>query len=339
VTTGTDRPPTEAARPAGSIAVAEPTEAPALLEAFPLAPPLGAPATHAAPAIAPRRRRTLVLRAIRKRPLYAFAALLLATMVSLAIVGPLLPLPDASTPVLADRLLAPLTTGDSGTYHLMGTDHLGRDVLARTVDGARVTVGIAITVAVIGAIIGSLLGLASGYFRGPIDAVVMRIADLQLAFPSLLLAIFMLYVLGPGMLQLVILLSALSWIGYARMARAQTLSFRNQPFVEAAIALGASDTRVLLRHILPQLMPVLAMIFVLDFGTVMLAEAGLSFLGLGVQPPSASWGSMVADGRQFVTAGAWWFFLTPGLAILLTVFAANLTSRWAQELLGVSTRR
>ena len=112
--------------------------------------------------------------------------------------------------------------------------------------------------------------------------------------------------------------------------------YRSQPFVEAAIALGASDRRVLLRHILPQLLPVLAMIFVLDFGTVMLAEAGLSFLGLGVQPPDASWGSMVADGREFVTAGAWWFFLTPGVAIFLTVFAANLTSRWAQELLGVT---
>ncbi len=301
--------------------------------------PAGEGARHGG-LIAPRPTRVQrVGRAVRKRPIYAAASVLLATMVSLAVIGPLLPLPDASAPVLSDRLVAPLTTGESGTFHLMGTDHLGRDVLARTVDGARTTVGIAITVAMIGAVVGSLLGLASGYFRGPIDTVVMRIADLQLAFPSLLLAIFMLYVLGPGMLQLVILLSILSWISYARMARAQTLSYREQPFVEAAIALGASDRRVLLRHILPQLLPVLAMIFVLDFGTVMLAEAGLSFLGLGVQPPNASWGSMVADGREFVTAGAWWFFLTPGIAIFLTVFAANLTSRWAQELLGVSTHR
>jgi peptide/nickel transport system permease protein len=309
----------------------------AQLEAAPAA--FGAETAPARVAGQTRTRRAEAWKQIRKRPVYAAGSLLLAVMVSLAVIGPLIPLPDASAPVLSDRLLGPLTTGDSGTFHLMGTDHLGRDVLSRTVDGARVTVGIAATVATIGAVIGSLLGLVSGYFQGPVDAVVMRIADLQMALPSLLLAIFMLYVMGPGMLQLVILLSALSWIGYARMARAQTLSFRNQPFVEAAVALGATNRRVLLRHILPQLLPVLAMIFVLDFGTVMLAEAGLSFLGLGVQPPNASWGSMVADGRQFVTAGAWWFFLTPGITIFLTVFAANLTSRWAQELLGVTTHR
>lgn len=174
----------------------------------------------------------------------------------------------------------------------------------------------------------------TGYFRGPVDHVVMRFADLQMAFPSLLLAIFMLYVVGPGIVPLIVLLSVLSWVGYARITRAQTLSLRTQPFVEAAVGLGATPARVLLRHVLPQLVPLLAMIFVLDFGTVMLAEAGLSFLGLGVQPPSASWGSMVADGREFVSSGAWWLFLTPGAAIFLTVFSANLTSRWVQSLLG-----
>ena len=273
---------------------------------------------------------------VAKRPLYAAAALLLAFIVLLALIGPLLPLPDATTPELSDRLQNPMTRGETGTLHLMGTDHLGRDILARTVAGARATVGIAATVAAIGVLVGAALGLVTGYFRGPVDAIVMRIADLELAFPPLLLAIFMLYVLGPGMVQLILLLAILSWVSYARLARAQTLSYRSQPFVEAAQSLGATDTRVLVRHILPQLVPVLAMIFVLDFGTVMLAEAGLSFLGLGVQPPNASWGSMVADGRQFVTAGAWWFFLTPGIAIFLTVFAANLTARWAQELLGVT---
>jgi peptide/nickel transport system permease protein len=277
-------------------------------------------------------------REVRRRPVYAFAAVILVAMVALTVAGPVLPLPDAEVPSLRDRLLSPMERGGSGTLHLLGTDHLGRDVASRMIAGARVTIGIAASVAAIGAVVGSALGLISGYRGGVMDAIVMRIADLQMAFPALLLAILVLYVLGTGMYQLIGLLAVLSWVGFARYARAQTLSLRAQPFVEAAVAVGATQRRVLLRHVLPQLLPLLLMITVLDFGTVMLAEAGLSFLGMGTQPPAASWGSMVADGREFVSAGAWWLFITPGLAIFLTVFAANLTSRWAQELLGVTRR-
>lgn len=281
---------------------------------------------------------SLVWREVRRRPLYAVAFLVLLGAIGTAIAGPLIPLPDAELPSLRDRLLSPMERGESGTLHLLGTDQLGRDVASRMVSGTRVTVGIATVVAVIGAVVGSTLGLLSGYRRGLVDAVVMRVVDLQMAFPTLLLAIFVLYVVGAGLLQLIGLLAFLSWIGFARYSRAQTLSLRAQPFVEAAVALGASQRRVLFRHLLPQLLPLLVMITVLDFGTVMLAEAGLSFLGMGTQPPGASWGSMVADGREYVTAGAWWLFITPGVAVFLTVFAANLTSRWAQELLGITRR-
>lgn len=286
----------------------------------------------------PQRRGLRLWREVRRRPLYAVAAVILAGVVGIALFGALLPLPEADVPSLRDRLLAPMERGESGTLHLLGTDHLGRDVAARMVSGARVTVGIAGSVALVGAVVGSTMGLISGYRRGILDGVVMRIADLQMAFPSLLLAIFVLYVLGAGIWQLIGLLAFLSWTSFARYARAQTLSLREQPFVEAAVSLGATQRRVLFRHVLPQLLPLLVMITVLDFGTVMLAEAGLSFLGMGTQPPAASWGSMVADGREFVSAGAWWLFLTPGLAVFLTVFAANMTSRWAQELLGVTRR-
>jgi len=276
-------------------------------------------------------------RAIRRRPIPALATAVLLAVVAAAIVGPPL-LGSASTPVLSDRLLPPLSTGASGEVHPLGTDHLGRDILARLVAGARVTVGIALAVTLIGAAVGTVLGLLAGYHGGVIDAVVMRVADVQMAFPALLLAIFLLYVVGAGIPQLVGLLAVMSWMPYARMCRAQTLSLRTQPFVEAALALGASPTRILLRHILPQLTPLLVMLAVLDFGSVMLAEAGLSFLGMGVQPPSSSWGSMVNDGREFISSGAWWLFLTPGLALFITVFAANLASRWAQELLGSEGR-
>ena len=308
----------------------------------PVPPAERAPRTRAAPrtAAAPpeRSRRERIARELRRRPLYALAAALLASIVAIAIVAPWLPLPEHSAPVLADRQLAPLSRGQDGTLHLLGTDQLGRDVLARTLVGARITVGIAIGVVLIGSIVGSTLGLVAGYVRGFPDQIVMRLADLQLAFPYLLLAILVLYVLGPGIRQLIGLLAVLSWVQFARMARALTLSLREEPYVEAAVALGASTPRLLVKHVLPQMLPVLAMIAVLDFGTIMLVEAGLSFLGFGVQPPDASWGAMVADGRQFVNAGAWWLFLTPGLAIFLAVFAANLTSRWAQELLGATHR-
>ena len=322
----------------------------------PLAPPAppqpaAVPVAPARPATRPRTAkrtappapphpsgRERIARELRRRPLYALAAALLLVIVVIAVVAPWLPLPEHSAPVLADRQLAPLTRGQDGALHLLGTDQLGRDVLARTLVGARITVGIAIGVVLIGSILGSTLGLVAGYVRGLPDQIVMRLADLQLAFPYLLLAILVLYVLGPGIRQLIGLLAVLSWVQFARMARALTLSLREEPYVEAAVALGASTPRLLVKHVLPQMLPVLAMIAVLDFGTIMLVEAGLSFLGFGVQPPDASWGAMVADGRQFVNAGAWWLFLTPGLAIFLAVFAANLTSRWAQELLGATHR-
>jgi len=293
--------------------------------------------SHAAVA-ARSGRGPRVWREVRRRPLYAGATTLLLSVLLIAAFGFLLPLPEADVPSLRDRLLPPLERGQDGTLHLMGTDHLGRDITARMVSGARVTVGIAATVAAIGAVVGSLMGLVAGYRGGVTDAIVMRVADLQMAFPTLMLAIFVLYVMGAGMWQLIGLLAFLSWMSFARYARAQTLSLRAQPFVEAASSLGASELRVLLRHVLPQLLPLLVMITVLDFGTVMLAEAGLSFLGMGTQPPAASWGSMVADGREFVAAGAWWLFITPGLAVFLTVFAANMTSRWVQELMGVTRR-
>jgi peptide/nickel transport system permease protein len=279
-----------------------------------------------------------VWREVRRRPLYATSAIVLGLTVLTAIVAPWLPLPDPQTPVLSDRLLEPLARGADGTFHPLGTDHLGRDVLSRVIAGSRVTVGIAAAVTAIGAVAGTTLGLIGGYRGGAVDGVVMRVADLQMAFPPLLVAIFVLYVLGTGISQLIALLAAISWMSYARLTRARTLSLRTEPFVEAAVAIGASPPRILMRHILPQLAPMLLMAAVLDFGTVMLAEAGLSFLGMGVQPPASSWGSMVNNGREFIASGAWWLFLVPGFAIFITVFAANMTSRWAQELLGVARR-
>jgi peptide/nickel transport system permease protein len=176
------------------------------------------------------------------------------------------------------------------------------------------------------------VGLIAGYRRGWLDQVVMRLVDLQMAFPAMLLAIFLLYLVGSSVTNLVVLLTIFSWAGFARVARAETLRVRNLPFVEGAVAVGARTDRILWRHILPHLVPVLSVLAVFDFAGVMLAESSLSFLGLGIQPPGSSWGLMLADSREHVYTGGWWLFLIPGAALFITTLSASLSSRWLQEL-------
>lgn len=271
---------------------------------------------------------------LRSRPAYLVSVGALLLLVLLALAGTLLPLPDAADQNLSERLSPPFTRSAEGTLHVAGTDQLGRDTLSRTVAGARVSLGIALATVLIAGPVGSVVGLVAGYRGGLFDQIVMRLVDLQMAFPTLLFAVFLLYLVGASVVNLVILLSILSWISYARMARAQTLSLRNQVFVESAAALGCSNARILFRHILPHLLPVLTVVAVFDFGAVMLAEAGLSFLGMGVQPPDVSWGRMISEGQSFIYSGGWWLFLIPGLAIFVAVLSARIASSWVQELLG-----
>ena len=278
------------------------------------------------------RGLTWFLREARKAPFYAAAALILAMAVGTAVLGPYLPLRDPEAQVLGDRLLAPMERGADGTLYIAGTDNLGRDTLSRTVHGARLSIGIAASAAVVAGLLGTALGVVAAYRGGLVDMAVMRMVDLQMAFPSLVLAIFLLYIIGSSVTNLILLLVIFSWAVFARMSRAQTLSLRNQPFVEGAVALGATDTRIILRHIVPHLIPVMAIVAVFDFAGVMLAEAGLSFLGLGVLPPEISWGLMLSQGREYINTGGWWLLLVPGAALSLTCLSANLTSRWLQVL-------
>ncbi len=278
------------------------------------------------------RRLAWAIREVRKNPFYALAALLLFAAVALAIFGPLLPLRDPQEQMLTDRLLGPMTRSAEGHLYIAGTDNLGRDTLSRTIHGARLSIGIAATAAVIAGLIGTALGTISAYKGGIFDMIVMRLVDLQMAFPPLVLAIFLLYIMGSTVTNLVLLLVIFSWAVFARMARAQTLSIRNQPFVEGALALGADDRRIITFHIIPHIIPVMAVVTVFDFAGVMLAEAGLSFLGLGVLPPDVSWGMMLSQGRDYINTGGWWLLIFPGLALSLTCLSANLTSRWLQVL-------
>lgn len=285
-------------------------------------------AEQARPARVRRAGQGRLARATRADRLGAFAFAILMIVVLITVLGPALPLPESDTPSLGDRLTAPMTTGKDGTLHLFGTDQLGRDVLARTVSGAVVSLGVASAAVIISGTVGTILGLLAGYRGGMLDYVTMRLVDFQMAMPALLLAIFLLYLIGTSLINLVMLLSILGWYSYTRIVRSEILRLRSAPFIDAAVVIGCSPWRIMRHHLLPQVVPLLIVIAVLDFSTVILAEAGISFLGFGVQPPDTSWGRMIAEGQAFITTGAWWLFAAPGLALFITVLSVRLSSGW-----------
>lgn len=273
-------------------------------------------------------------RATRAEPLGGAALLVLLLIVLVTLLGPLLPLPAADAPALSDRLAGPMTISADGTRHLLGTDQLGRDVLSRTIAGAVVSLGVAVAAVLVSGVAGTLLGLIAGYRGGTLDYLMMRLVDVQMAIPSLLLAIFLLYLIGTSIVNLVLLLSILGWYSYTRLLRGEVLRLRSAPFVEAAVVIGCDPWRIMRHHLLPQMAPLLTVVAVLDFSTVILAEAGISFLGFGVQPPDTSWGRMIAEGQTFITTGAWWLFAAPGLALFATVLSVRLGSAWISVLLN-----
>lgn len=214
--------------------------------------------------------------------------------------------------------------------HLLGTDQLGRDLLSRLVYGARISLGVGFVTIVLSSLIGVTLGLIAGYRGGRTDDFIMRLVDIQMGFPQMLLALIIIYAAGPSVTNLILVLALTRWMAIARVTRATTLSLRQTLFVEAARSLGATHLRVVILHILPNLTSTLLILVSLEFGRVMLSEAGLSFLGMGIQPPNASWGLMLAQGRSYI-ASAWWLVTFPGLAIALTTLATNLLAGWARS--------
>lgn len=232
---------------------------------------------------------------------------------------------------IVDRLKPPVFAGGSMRY-ILGTDPVGRDVLSRIIFGSRVSIAVGLSAVLIGGSLGLTLGMISGYYGSTADMVIMRIADLQLAIPFLVLAIAIITVLKPGLLSIVLVLGLSSWVTYARVARGQVLSVRQRDFVEAARALGGSEARVLLRHMLPNVIAPVIVVATLEVGRMILAEAALSFLGLGIQPPAPTWGGITADGRDWLGT-AWWISTLPGIAILLTVMAINFVGDWLRDVL------
>jgi peptide/nickel transport system permease protein len=252
------------------------------------------------------------------------------SIVLVAIFAPLLAPHPFDDQDLARSLLPPAwLPGADGSYPL-GTDYQGRDLLSRLIFGARTSLAVGAAAVVLAGLIGVSLGLIAGFFRGWADDVLMRIADAQLAFPPIVLAVGVLSVVGPSLTTIVALLGVVGWVQYARVVRGETLSLRERDFVAAARCLGAGNARILVRHILPNALGPVLVIAALNMSTMILAEASLSFLGIGVRPPIPAWGSMLSEARDVFDV-AWWTAVFPGLAIVWTVFGINLLGdAWGQ---------
>ena len=254
------------------------------------------------------------------------AALFLLLIVVLAIIGPAWLDAAAQKQNLRGRN-APPFEWDRGWLWIMGADALGRPLLARIIVAAQNTMMVAAGAVLFSAIVGSALGLVAGYAGPRTSQVIMRLADVIMSFPSLLIAVIVLYILGPSVVNLIIVLAITRIPVYLRTTRAEVLEIKSRMFVSAARVMGASPARIIFRHILPVVLPTLMTIATLDFAFVMLAESALSFLGIGIQPPEITWGLMISQGKQYLTT-AWWLSFWPGLAIILTTLSLNLLSNW-----------
>jgi peptide/nickel transport system permease protein len=255
--------------------------------------------------------------------------LILLALVLTAVFAPLVAPFDPTAQSLRARLLPPFWLPRGTVAHLLGTDYLGRDVLSRLIYGSRASLGIGVSVVALAGSFGVVMGLVAGYLGGRTDSVIMRVIDTQIAFPGLLLALIILATIGPTPATVIVVLALNGWMVYARMTRGIVLSLRQMPFVEAAEMIGCRPRRVVFRHLLPNLTSPLLTLMMLEFARVVLAEASLSFLGLGVQPPASSWGLDVATGKAYIF-NAWWLATFPGFAIALTVLAINLVASWAR---------
>lgn len=277
------------------------------------------------------------LRLARRSPLASLGALIVGLVTVAALAAPLLATTDPIDQDLTVVLKPPFWQQDGSLQHLLGTDHLGRDVYSRLVYGARISLTISVLAALLGALVGVAAGLVAGYLGGRVDAVIMRVVDLNLAFPLILLALAVVALLGASLRNLVIVMAITTWMIYARVVRGLSLTLREQEFVQAVRALGAHDARIIARHILPNVLAPVVVIWTLEVARVILMESALSFLGLGVPPPTPTWGRMLAEGRDYLTM-AGWISIFPGLAIMVTVLGINFLGDGLRDLLDPRLR-
>jgi peptide/nickel transport system permease protein len=278
------------------------------------------------------------MRGFFRSTIVRIAVAVLGLFILAALLAPLIAPANPTAGSLEDRLMPPAWAEGGSLRHLLGADDLGRDILSRLIYGAQVSLAVS-ALAILGAgVAGSTVGMIAGYFGGWVDRIIMRIVDLALSFPIIMLALLIAALFGPSLVNIIIVLMIVLWSPYARMARGETLRIKKLDYVDLARTAGASDLYVIVRHILPNIAGALIVLATLQVGTVIVLEASLSFLGVGVPPPTPSWGSMVSDGRNFI-ASAWWVSLIPGLAVLVVVMSANMLGDALADHLNPDRRR
>ncbi|MYH00595.1 MAG: ABC transporter permease [Acidimicrobiaceae bacterium] len=255
-----------------------------------------------------------------------------------AVAGPWLPLiKDPTKQSLPDRLTPPVGWG--GTWaHPLGTDQLGRDILARLIDGARISLLVSVTAVIIAAVLGTVLGLIAGYMGGKIDTLIVSAADVQMAFPGVLAGLILVAAFGPSVWLVIIVIAISSWMVFTRVGRGLVFTLKTSLYVEASELAGASSRRIMWRHLLPNLVSSLITLCVLELAAAILSESAFAFLGFGVQPPRSSWGLMIQQGRNYVTGDGWWIVTFAGMAIAIVVLGVNLLSLWLQSFNDVAER-
>ena len=284
----------------------------------------------------PRR----VLRTFLTSRTATLGAVIFSLFVLIALLAPYLVPHNPAQQDLRRRLAPPIGFGleRASQEFPLGNDNLGRDILSRLIAGSRVSLMVGVTTIAVASALGSVIGVVAGYYRGVLDVLVMRLVDIWMAFPSLLLAIALGAALGPGLFNLVIALSLTIWVVYCRVVRAEVLSLRERDFVLAGRTIGASDLRIIMRHIMPNVLAPIMVISSLQMGVVIITEASLNFLGVGVQAEVVTWGGMLADGRQFMR-DAWWLATFPGVAISLVVWSVNLMGDGLRDALDPRLRK
>jgi len=270
--------------------------------------------------------------------LLATVSLICAAFVLVALLAPWLAPHDPMRGELVERLQPPVWADEGSSKHLLGTDRLGRDILSRLIYGARVSLAVCVLVILCSGSVGSILGVVAGYLGGVTDSVLMRLVDLAMSFPVLLLALLFGVLYGPGFSNVILVISLTLWSQYARLARAETLKVKEEDFVALAKTAGCSTLTILWRHIAPNIAGSLIVLATLQVGTVIIIEASLSFLGVGVPPPTPAWGSMIADGRSYINSASW-LAIIPGVAMLLTVMSVNVLGDFLAEHLNPRLRR
>jgi peptide/nickel transport system permease protein len=279
-------------------------------------------------------------RASRRMSSYPVVPLaIIGLMVFIALAADVLAPHNPEVGSLGMRFRPPVWQAGGSATHLLGTDHIGRDVLSRLLFGARVSLVVGFTAVVVAGLLGVTLGIAAGYLGGWVDEVIMRLTDTWLALPALTFAIFLAAVLGPSELNIIIVLSCVYWTRYARVIRGEVLSLKEREFVRLAIIAGCSRLTIMRRHILPNVLNSAIVLATLMLGVVVVTEAALSFLGVGVPPPKPAWGLMLADGKRGLMAGYWWLTVLPGLCIMFLVLAANLLGDWLRVKLDPQLRQ